>query len=100
MPVYLFKGDNEREVEAYFVAKEVPKIGDVVDILGEQCTRVPSFVLDSAGIRRKTHQYPYVSRALPRNMPGVGAYDKHGRPIIKSQSHERNVASQHGMVKE
>tara|TARA_R100000808_G_C2154131_1_gene164898 strand:- start:1368 stop:1670 length:303 start_codon:yes stop_codon:yes gene_type:complete len=100
MPVYLFKTAEGLEVESFFTANEAPKIGDTVEINGMECTRVPSFVLDSAGINRKTHQYPYVSRALPRNMPGVENYDKQGRPIIKSQQHERNVAAQHDMIKE
>ena len=98
--MYLFSTNDGREVESYFPVDDAPKIGDTVEINGVQCTRKPSFVLDSAGINRKTHQYPYVSRALPRNMPGVESYDKQGRPVIKSQQHERNVAAQHDMVKE
>lgn len=100
MPVYLFSTSDGIEVESFFPAEDAPKIGDTVDIDGNRCTRIPSFVLDAAGINRKTHQYPYVSRALPRNMPGVENYDKQGRPIITSQQHERNVAAQHDMVKE
>jgi len=100
MPVYLFQTDEGLEVESFFPSEEAPKIGDTVDISGTQCTRIPSFVLDSAGINRKTHQYPYVSRSLPRNLPGAEHYDKQGRPIIKSQQHERNVAAQHDMIKE
>jgi hypothetical protein len=100
MPIYAFTTDDGQEIESFFEFDEAPKIGDVVDINGIQCTRVPSFVLDSAGINRKTHQYPYVSRALPRNLSGVGDYDKKGRPIIRSQAHERNVASEHGYIKD
>ena len=100
MPIYAFVTDNGKEVESFFNSSDVPSIGDTVEIDGAKCTRVASFVLDAAGINRKTHQYPYVSKALPRNLPGVGNYDKQGRPVIRSQSHERNVAAEHGYVKE
>tara|TARA_R100000700_G_C3077513_1_gene84769 strand:+ start:71 stop:373 length:303 start_codon:yes stop_codon:yes gene_type:complete len=100
MPVYLFETEDGQRVESFFSSNDVPSIGDKIDIDGITCTRLPSFVLDTAGIARKTHQYPYVSRALPRNMPGVGNYDKQGRPIIRSQQHEKNVAAQHDLVKE
>lgn len=100
MPIYAFKTASGQEVESYFPADEAPSIGSEVEINGALCTRVPSFVLDSAGISRKTHQYPYVSRALPRKLPGVGDYDNQGRPVIRSQSHERDVAARHDYVKE
>ena len=100
MPIYAFTTSDGQEVESFFSSDEAPKIGDTVDINGVQCTRIASFILDSAGIDRKTHKYPYVSRDLPRNLPGVGDYDKQGRPIIRSQSHERNVAAENDYIKE
>ena len=100
MPVYLFRDEKGIEVESYYRYEDAPRIGDTVDIGGSKCTRVASFIIDSAGIERKTHKYPYVSRALPRNLTGVNNYDKQGRPIIRSQSHERDVAARHDMVKE
>tara|TARA_R100001594_G_scaffold67913_2_gene102221 strand:+ start:919 stop:1221 length:303 start_codon:yes stop_codon:yes gene_type:complete len=100
MPIYLFVNEKGQEVESFFSSDSAPRIGDEVEIDGSKCTRVASFILDSAGIERKTHKYPYVSRALPRNLPGVENYDKQGRPVIKSQSHEKNVAARHNMIKE
>ena len=100
MPIYAFETESGEQLESFFSPNDVPSIGEKTVIGGVQCTRVASFILDSAGINRKTHQYPYVSRALPRNLSGVGDYDKQGRPIIRSQAHERSVASQHGYVKE
>lgn len=100
MPVYCFKNSNGEDIESYFSYDDAPKIGDTVEIDGMECTRIPSFILDTSGIERKTHKYPYVSRALPRNLSGVGSYDSQGRPVIRSQSHERDVASRHDMVKE
>ena len=66
MPIYLFVNKGGQEVESFFTADLAPRIGDKVEINGAECTRVASFILDSAGIERKTHKYPYVSRALPR----------------------------------
>tara|TARA_R100000664_G_scaffold2132_1_gene5500 strand:- start:1830 stop:2132 length:303 start_codon:yes stop_codon:yes gene_type:complete len=100
MPVYAFQTNSGEEVESFFSFDDAPSIGDKVIIDGVECTRIASFILDSAGIERKTHKYPYVSRALPRNLSGVGNYDKQGRPVIRSQAHERNVAAEHGYVKD
>ena len=100
MPNYLFKElETKESVEAFYQSKDAPSIGDVVDIEGKKCKRVASFVLDTAGIARKTHKYPYISRVLPRNIRGCECNGK-GQPIIKSQAHERNVASEHEMAKE
>ena len=101
MPFYVFEDvETKEQQDLFYRSKDVPKIGDVVNEDGRELRRVASFVLDSAGIARKTHKYPYVSRALSRNLEGVGSYDGQGRPISKSQSHERDVASRHGMIKE
>jgi len=100
MPNYLFEELKSKEnVEAFYHYEDAPSIGDVVDIDGRECKRVASFVLDTAGIARKTHKYPYFSRVLPRNIRGCECNSK-GQPIIKSQAHERNVAAEHDMAKE
>ncbi len=100
MPLYAFVDENGLEHELFYNSSDVPSIGTTVEGDGKVLTRVASFILDTAGIERKTHKYPYVSRSLSRNLEGVGSYDGQGRPIIKSQSHERDVASRHGMIKE
>ena len=100
MPFYVFEeGETKEQQDLFYRSKDVPKIGDVVNEDGRELRRVASFVLDSAGIARKTHKYPYVSRTLPRNLGGCDCNSK-GQPIIKSQAHERNVASEHDMAKD
>ena len=100
MPNYLFVNQSDgTKVEAYFPVEDAPRIGDLVEIKDEVCRRIASFKIDVAGIARKTHQYPYVSKSLPRNLRGCETNQK-GQPIIKSQAHERNVASEHDMAKE
>ena len=100
MPIYLFVDVESGETEdLFFNSDQAPSIGDEVQQGDKTLRRVPSFVLDTAGIARKTHKYPYVSRALPRNIRGCEV-NKKGQPIIKSQAHERNVASEHNMAKD
>ncbi len=99
MPVYVFKDSEGKEIDKWFDFSTVPSIGDVIVVDGVEYSRVPSFNLDAAGIARKTHKYPYVSRTLPRNLEGCEV-NKAGQPIIKSQAHERNVAAQHDMGKD
>jgi len=99
MPIYSFVDDSGQEHELFFNASEAPRIGSEISGNGKTLTRVASFMLDTEGIARKTHQYPYVSRSLPRNLEGTDC-NKQGQPIIRSQAHERDVASRHDMEKE
>jgi|TARA_R110001583_G_scaffold104488_2_gene251866 hypothetical protein len=100
MPFYVFEDTKTKEQQDFFYrSQDVPKIGDVIDVDGKELKRVASFVLDTAGIARKTHKYPYVSRSLPRNIGGCDC-NSDGQPIIKSQAHERNVASEYDLAKE
>ena len=100
MPFYVFEDvETKEQQDLFYQSKDVPKIGDVITADGRELKRVASFVLDSAGIARKTHKYPYVSRSLPRNLGGCDC-NSQGQPIIKSQAHERNVASEHDMAKD
>ena len=100
MPFYVFEDIETKEPQdLFYSSKDAPKIGDVITSDGRELKRVASFVLDSAGIARKTHKYPYVSRSLPRNLGG-GDCNSKGQPVIKSQAHERNVASEHDMAKD
>ena len=99
MPLYLFKDENGTEVAHFFSSNEAPSIGDQLMIDGVYCTRMASFSIDTAGIKRKTHKYPYVSRSLCRNAEGCET-NKRGQPIITSQTHEREVAARYDMVKD
>ena len=100
MPIYEFvnveTGDKE---DVLFHSSNAPSIGDQIEHEGRMLRRAPSFILDSAGIARKTHKYPYVSRSLPRNIQGCEC-NKDGQPIIRSQAQERNVASEYNLAKE
>lgn len=94
MPIYVFETECGQQVEKMFPVSDAPRIGDIIDIDGNKCRRVASFMLDGAGIQRKTHQYPFVSNSLPKNLRVDGekvATDNRGRPIIRSQQHERNI---------
>ena len=99
MPIYLFTDEDNNNVEHLMSSSDVPSIGEKRVIDGKECTRKPSFIIDSAGINRKTHKYPYVSRTLCRNSEGCET-TKGGKPIITSQRHEREVAARHDMDKQ
>lgn len=43
--------------------------------------------------------YPYVSNRLPRNMDGVHC-DSSGKPIIRTQQHEREIMAKHNLMRE
>ena len=99
MPVYAFKDEQGVEAEHFFNSSEAPSIGATVVIEGKNLKRIPAFNVDTAGIARKTHKYPYVSRSLCRNAEGCQTNAK-GQPIITSQRHEREVAARHDMAKD
>ena len=99
MPIYAFKAEQGVEAEHFFNSSEAPSIGATVVIEGKNLKRIPAFNVDTAGIARKTHKYPYVSRSLCRNAEGCQTNAK-GQPIITSQRHEREVAARHDMAKD
>ncbi len=100
MPIYEFVNvDTGDKKDIFFHSSDAPSIGEEVCQDGQSYKRIPSFHLDHAGIARKTHKYPYVSKSLPRNLSGC-ELNSHGQPIIKSQAHERNVAAEHDMAKD
>ena len=100
MPTYVFKdAETGEKIDRYFPIAEAPRFGETIIVDGREYVRQLNFNLDSAGIARKTHKYPYLSRSLPRDLNGCECNSK-GQPIIKSQAHERNVAAEHDMAKE
>lgn len=87
-------------VDSLFDSDKAPKIGDEVFVEGHgQCVRIPSFHIDSAGIKRKTEGYPFVSRSLPKGCHPE-SQDEGGRPIIRSQAEERSVLARTGYIRE
>ena len=99
MPIYVFQSADGHVVEAPFPVSKAPRIGDIIDRGGVEFRRVPSFHLDVAGVDRKTHKYPYVSRSLPRGLEGCKTNTK-SQPVIRSQQHEREVMARHGYDKD
>jgi hypothetical protein len=97
MPSYEFTTNEGLVVECVFAMSEVPAIGSTYQhpTLG-LLTRIASAAQVSPNFTTGT--YPYVSRALPRNMAGMKC-DSQGHPIIHSRREERNVASKHGYVR-
>ncbi len=55
--------------------------------------------LGAAAKARFDSMYPYVSRRLPRNMPGCRLNEK-GQPVIESRQHERRIMAEHGYIRE
>lgn len=98
MPVYPFRDEaTGRTVEVFFAMTDAPAIGSTVEHDGRRLTRlVSAFQVDPATNRS---QYPYVSNALPRRLPGCRT-NRQGKPIIESRRHERNVMAQHGFEKD
>lgn len=97
MPSYEFITPDGLVIECVFAMSEAPTIGSTYDhpTFG-QITRIASAAQVSPNFTTST--YPYVSHALPRNLPGAKC-DAQGHPIIHSRREERNVASRHGYVR-
>ena len=100
MPMYEFKRESDGKiVEVFFNMANAPSIGSVIEEDGEKLTRIVSDSQISAAVEVVTHQYPYVSRSMPRNVPGCET-NKHGQPIISSQRHEREVMDRLGLERD
>lgn len=101
--IYAFENAQGDTVDMYFPAGQAPKIGEVIVVDGEPLRRVAHFHLDTGGIARKTHQYPFVSQSLPKGCSPdseVKSGPGKGKPIIKSQAHEREVLAKTGYVRD
>ena len=105
MPIYEFEDVKTGERHDIFQSIDnVTPIGKTIEWKGMTLRRLANFVLDTAGISRKTHKYPYVSQALPRKGPAGNLsntqYNQQGQPIIRSQQHEREIAAATDMKKD
>jgi hypothetical protein len=99
MPIYTFKDiETGEEVEHVFPSELAPRIGDEIMIDKRLLRRTPSFTVATAQVERVTHGYPFVSRALPKGC-SPESQTKDGKPIIKSQAHEREVLAKTGYVR-
>tara|TARA_Y100001937_G_scaffold128765_1_gene207748 strand:- start:3369 stop:3671 length:303 start_codon:yes stop_codon:yes gene_type:complete len=100
MPMYEFSRESDGKiVELHYNMADAPPIGSVIEQDGERLTRIVSNSQISAAVEVVTHQYPYVSRSMPRNVPGCET-NKHGQPIISSQRHEREVMNRLGLERD
>ena len=78
--IYQFTDEVGKIRELNYSMKDVPSIGDVVFVDGEQFTRI-------------------ASQSLPRNLKGCKT-DRTGHPVVQSRRHERNIMSEHGYAKD
>lgn len=94
---YEFLDSDGNVVELTMPMSDAPSIGDTIVRDGKALLRIASLVQVDPATNRS--QYPYVSHALPRRLPGCRT-DAKGKPIIESKRHERNVMARHGFEKD
>ncbi len=100
MPSYDFKRESDGKiVEMFYLMSKVPSIGEVVNVEGENYTRLVSDYQVSAEVETVTHKYPYVSRSMPKNLAGCET-NKKGQPIITSRRHEREIMGRYGLKRD
>ena len=100
MPMYEFSRESDgKVVEFHFRMADAPSIGSVIERDGVKYTRLVSDSQLSSEIDIVTHKYPYVSRSLPKNLPGCDSNNK-GQPIITSRRHEREIMGRYGLERE
>ena len=96
---YVFEDvDTGEQVDMDFDSECPPHIGETVSVHGATFRRIPSFTINAAQVARVTHQYPYVSRRLPRNPEGCNCTPD-GKPIITSQRHEREIMGRYDLIR-
>jgi sarcosine oxidase delta subunit len=72
--------------------KDAPEIGSPSSracIKG--CSTRPVRIASSSVQTLDAGWKPYISRALPRHVPGCREFDATGRPIVSSRAVERNI---------
>lgn len=97
MPAYDFLRlrDGER-IELRYGFADVPSIGaEVQHPEHGMVRRLPSCLHPSTEDTDPRKRYPVVSRALPRDLPGVPKTAA-GHPILRSRKHENEVARRFG----
>ena len=98
MPVYEFICDQTGEkVERFYKMGSAPesfwKPG------GHKFRRNWSSVQGVSAQVAAAQKYPYASSRLPRNLKGCPT-TKEGKPIISSQTHEREIMARHNLERE
>ena len=95
MPTYEFQLVGGKEIVKQFLPiSQAPDVGSIRTIKGKKYMRIISVpTLNSEQIRSVVEGYPHVDYTLPKGDLGHGT-DRSGRPIIKSQHHERELIRQ------
>jgi len=94
---YEFLDESGNVVELEMLMRDAPSIGTIITHDGRRLTRIASMMQVDPATNR--HQYPYVSTSLPRNLEGCGT-TRHGKPIVMSKRHEREIMARHGFEKD
>lgn len=93
-------------IERDYRMKDAPELGTVILVDGKAFQRILSASSQiDAGVRQIVGGYPYLSYQLPRETPGCEKVDRpghhsHGRPIIRSRQHEREIGAALGMKRD
>ncbi len=98
--IYTFRDERTGQtVDLDFPRGKAPKIGKVIQRNGRRLRRLFCGYLAVAQISRGVWGWPFRSESLPRGCCPESQDDK-GRPIIKSQAHEREVLARTGYERE
>jgi hypothetical protein len=87
---------QRKRIERAYPMDKAPRIGETIVHDGKVWVRIAAPLQVDDGSHRT---YPYVSRSLPRNLKGCGT-NAQGMPIIRSRSHEADVAARHNLVRD
>jgi hypothetical protein len=100
MPLYEFQlvGGTHR-VEKFYSIAEAPDLGTQIEVDGKKYIRIMSTPQIDADVKNRARGYPYVSNALPLELPGA-QHTPEGKPIIRSRLHEKEVAARHGLIRD
>lgn len=97
--LYEFQNEHGETIALDYPMCDAPSIGSKITVDGCIYTRIPSNAIISAAVKRITHQYPFVSRSLPRGLC-PRSQDHEGRPIVRDRAHEREIMAMTGTVKD
>jgi len=97
MPIYEFICDQNGEIlERFYKMGSAP---ETFDREGYRFRRNWGSIQGVSEQVATAQKYPYASNRLPRNMKGCPV-TKEGKPIITSQTHEREIMARHNLERE
>lgn len=98
--IYEFQADDGEIIQENFPMKFCPEIGTPLVRDGKTYKRIFSrggLLFNDAQVATTVHGYPRTDVTLPKGDDVGGGMDPEGRPIIRSQAHEREVMARYGM---